>query len=79
MYQQKDLTCITRNILLKYQNSSTYCLNVLWQPKVSDRFTELQKDGITERNEKTAVILDSRSTLKTDLSSKSFYESMLNK
>ena len=42
MYQQKDLTCVTRNIHMKYQSSSTYCLKV--KVKVSDRMTERRND-----------------------------------
>ena len=42
MYQQKDLTSITESIHVKYQSSSTNCLNVISQVKVSDRMTEKQ-------------------------------------
>ena len=45
MYRQKDLTCITRNIHVKYQTSSTQCIKVSNKVKASDRFTECQKDG----------------------------------
>ena len=40
MYRQKDLTCITWNINVKYQTSITQCLKVSSKVKVSDRFTE---------------------------------------
>ena len=39
---------ITRNIHVKYQSSSTQYLKVSSKVKVSDRFTECQKDGMTE-------------------------------
>ena len=43
MYQQKDLTCVTRNIV-KYQSSSTHCLKNISKVKVSDRMTEKRND-----------------------------------
>ena len=48
MTMQCHLTCITRNIHVKYQSSSTKYLKVSSKVKVSDRFTECQKDGMTE-------------------------------
>ena len=44
MYQQKDLTCVTRNIHVKYQSSSTHCLKDISKVKVSDRLTERRND-----------------------------------
>ena len=43
-YQQKDLTCVTRNIHVKYQSTSTHCLNVISKVNVSDRMTERRND-----------------------------------
>ena len=48
MYQQKDLTCITRNIHAKYQSSSTHCLNVIRKVKVLVRMTERRNDRMTD-------------------------------
>ena len=62
---------------MKYQTSITQCLKVSSKVKVSDRFTEWQKDGTTEWQ--TAVNIDSSSILKktSSFSPKSFSESMI--
>ena len=57
--------CTDRKILyvhVKNQIFSTQCLKVSCKVKVSDRFTECQNDGMTERQ--TAVNIDSCSILK---------------
>ena len=63
MYRQKYLTCIIRNIHVKYQLSS-----ILWiKVKFSDIFTECQKDGMTEWktyvNIETCSILEKQTQL----------------
>ena len=47
MYQQKDLKCVTMNILVKYESSCTHCLKFISKVKVSDRTTR-QKDEMTD-------------------------------
>ena len=47
-HKQKDLTCITRNIHVKYQSSSTHCLNVISKVKVSVRMTERRNDRMPD-------------------------------
>ena len=49
MYQQKNVTCITRNIHVKYQKSSTHSLNVISKVKVLDRMTERRNDSCKYR------------------------------
>ena len=47
---------------MKYQSSSAQCLKVSSKVKISDRYTECQEDGMSER--RTSVNTDSYSILK---------------
>ena len=57
MYQQNDLTCITRNILEKYQSSNTHCLNGIFKAEVSVRMTERRNDRMTVSCKKKKLTL----------------------
>ena len=71
MYQQKDLTSITRNIHVKYQSSSTQCLKVSSKVKVSNRITdELQNIRKTDCCKYRFLFYSKK---KLSLSSKSFF------
>ena len=59
MYQQTDLTCITRNIHVKYQSFCTRCLKVISKVKVSERMTEWQNEN--DRQDKNYMPPDLRS------------------
>ena len=57
MYQQKDLTCVSRNIHVKCENSITHFLKVISKVKVSDRMTEKRNDRQLAVNKDSGSIL----------------------
>ena len=60
-YQQKDLTCNTRNIHVKYQSSSNHYSNFINKVIVFKKYARLQGQGQKEKNVGTfGVVLSYR-------------------